>query len=154
HLLNAKKVTEFNTAVDDLNKALQFQDTAMATLDETTKKYGFTIDELGPAFQRQQLDKQAQGLFEDFKVLTGAGIGVDTVRGKMGDSVDDFVHSALKTGTEMPAAMAPLIQRMKELGTLTDQNGNVITDLDAAGVKFSLTMPEGFGKVVDSVDKL
>lgn len=153
-VLDAKNPKQYQKAIEDLNKAMEFQDSAMATLEETTKRYGFTIEELGPKFAAQQLDKQAQGLYQDFKVLTGAGIDIDTVLGKMGVSINDFVHSALKTGTEIPAALAPVLQRMVELGQLTDENGNIITDLDKAGIHFSETMTQGFDKIVDAVAKL
>jgi hypothetical protein len=154
HLLDAKTPEAYKAAIDELNVSLQFQDQAMKTLDDTVKKYGFTIEELGPALQRQNLDKQAQDLYQDFKVLTGAGIATDTVLGRMGDSINTFVHDALRTGTEIPAAMAPMLQRMVEMGTLTDENGNSITDLSAAGVTFSETMTQGFQKIVDAVQKL
>lgn len=153
-VLNAKTPEAYKKAIDELNAALQFQDDAMAKLDETVKKYGFSLEELGPALQRQNIDKQAQELYQDFKVLTSAGIDTDVVLGRMGDSINDFVHAALKTGTEIPAAMAPMLQRMVELGQLTDENGNVITDLEASGVHFSETMTQGFQKIVDAVTKL
>lgn len=154
HLLDAKTPEAYKRAIDELNAALQFQDDAMKTLEDTAQKYGFTIEELGPAFSRQQLEKKAGELYQDFMVLKAGGLDVDTILGRMGSSINDFVHSALKTGTEIPAAMAPMLQRMVELGQLTDENGNIITDLDAAGVHFSMTMTEGFEKVVSAVQKL
>ncbi len=153
-LLDAKNPEAYKKAIDDLNAALQFQDNAMAKLDETVKKYGFSLSELGPALQRQNLDRMAGDLFQDFKVLTGAGINVDTVLGKMGDSINSFIHDALRTGTEIPAALSPVLQRMVELGQLTDENGNIITDLEASGVHFAETMTQGFQKIVDAVTKL
>jgi hypothetical protein len=153
-VLDAKTPEQYKKAIEDLTAAFEFQDNAMRTLDATVKKYGFTIEELGPALQRQNLDKQAQELFQDFKVLTAAGIGIDTVLARMGDSINAFVADALKTGTEIPAAMAPMLQRMVEMGTLVDANGNVITDLEAAGVKFALTMSEGFQALIGEVQKL
>lgn len=154
HLLDAKTPEKYKAAIDELNAAMQFQDQAMQTLEQTAQKYGFTLEQLGPAFSRQQLDKKAGELYQDFMVLKAGGLDVDTILGKMGSSINDFVASALRTGTEVPAAMAPMLQRMVELGQLTDANGNVITDLDAAGVHFSMTMSEGFEKVVASVTKL
>lgn len=153
-ILDAKTPEQYQRAIENLNQALKFQDDAMRTLDETAQKYGFTIAELRPAFSRQQLEKQAGDLYQDFKVLQTGGLQVDTILGRMGASINDFVHSALATGTEVPAAMAPMIQRMVELGQLTDESGATITDLDAAGVHFAMTMSEGFEKVVASVTKL
>jgi len=153
-VLDAKNPEQYKLAIDELNAAFEFQDAAMRTLDEAVKRYGFSLEELGPALARQSLDKIAQGLFQDFKVLTGAGIDVDTVIGKMGASINQFVADALRTGTEIPAAMAPMLQRMVEMGMLTDATGAVITDLGASGVTFSETMTQGFAKVVDAVKRL
>lgn len=153
-VLDARTPEQYTAAINRLNDALQFQKDAMATLDETTKRYGFTLDELGPALQRQELDKQAQQLFKDFSVLTAAGLDVDVVLSRMGDSVNTFVQDALRTGTEIPAAMEPMLQRMVEMGTLTDASGTVITDLGGAGVRFAMTMSDGFRAIVDEVKKL
>lgn len=153
-VLDARTPEAYKKAIDDLNAAFEFQDNAMKTLDETVKRYGFTLDELGPAMQRQALDTQAQGLYQDFKVLTSAGLEIDTVLGRMGTSINEFVASSLRTGTEIPSAMAPMLQRMVEMGTLTDANGNIITDLEQSGVRFSMTMSEGFTKMIQSVDQL
>ena len=153
-VLDARTPEAYKKAIDDLNAAFDFQDNAMKTLDETVKRYGFTIDELGPAMQRQALDKQAQQLYQDFKVLTSAGLSVDTVLGKMGGSIQDFVTQSLRTGTEIPIAMKPMLQAMVESGSLLDANGNAITNLEDSGVSFAMTMSEGFQSLLKSVDKL
>jgi hypothetical protein len=153
-LWNTKDPEAYKKAIEDIQGALAFQDQAAKTLDETVKKYGFTLSELGPALQRGQLDKQAQTLYQDFKVLTAGGIDVDTVIGKMKQSVQAFVTDARKTGTEVPAAMKPMLERMVEMGQLTDENGNAFSSLEDSGLSFSETMSQGFSRVVESVDKL
>lgn len=153
-LLNARTVEQYQRAIQNLNDAFEFQANAMKTLDDTTKKYGFTLEELGPALQRSTLDKQAQELFKDFQVLTSAGIDVQFVIGRMGDSIQAFVNDALKTGTEIPSAMRPMLESMVSMGKLTDENGNVITDLEGSGIRFAETMTEGFTRIVDEVKKL
>jgi hypothetical protein len=153
-LLDTKKVEDFDREMQELVDAIAFQEDAMRTLDETVEKYGFTLEELGPALQRQNLDKKAQELYQDFNVLISAGIGLDTVLGRMGDSINEFIHDALRTGTEVPAAMRPMLERMIELGQLTDENGNLITDLEQSGITFAETMTQGFKKIVDAVEKL
>lgn len=153
-MLNAKTPEAYKKAIDDLNAAFKFQDDAMKTLDETVKKYGFSLEELGPAFARQELDKKAQELFQDFTVLAAAGVPVENILGKMGDSVERFIQQALRTGTEVPEQMRPMLDKMIELGQLTDANGNVITDLKDSGIVFSESMTTGFAKVVSAVEKL
>lgn len=153
-LLSTNKIKDFEREMQAMTRAIEFQDQAMATLEQTAEKYGLTIDELGPAWARQELDKKAQELFKDFQVLTSAGVDVDTVILRMGDSINAFVQQALATGTEIPAAMAPMLQRMVEMGLLTDKNGTVITDLETAGVKFAMTMSEGFQALISEVKQL
>lgn len=151
-LLAAKNQEQYNAAIQRIDELLSFQDQAFATLDETVKRYGFTLEELGPALQRQNLDKQAAQLYQDFNVLVAAGIDVNTVIRRMGDSIAAFYRDAVKTGQEVPRQMEPILQRMIELGQLTDENGNKITDLK--DIKFADTMSEGFAKVVLSVERL
>jgi len=153
-MLNAKTPEAYTKAINDLNAALTFQDDAMKTLDDTVKKYGFTITQLGPAFARQQLDQRAQQLYQDFKVLTAAGLNVDTVLGKMGDSINQFVLDARATGAEVPAAMKPMIEHMITMGTLLDENGNAFTDLASTGLTFTETMTQGFNRLIDTVNRL
>jgi hypothetical protein len=43
---------------------------------------------------------------------------------------------------------------MIELGTLTDANGNKITDLEGSGITFAQTMTEGFQSVVGAIKEL
>jgi hypothetical protein len=154
HVLNARTVKEYEAAVRDLNDAIAFQDQAMATLRETAEKYGFTLQELGPKFAAAELDEKAQELFKDFKVLTAAGIDVDTVIGKMSGSINDFVQNAVSMGIAVPSAMKPMIEKMIQLGLLTDKNGKIIGSLEESGVDFAMSMSEGFAALIDEVKKL
>lgn len=153
-LLDARKVEDFQREMRALTDAIAFQDEAMRFLDETTKKYGFSIEELGPAFRRQELDKQAQLLFKEFEALTGAQIDSAAIFERMSENVSAFVQQALRTGTEIPAAMRPMLEQFAASGRLLDENGNAITDLEAAGVQWALTMSEGFRDLIAEVKKL
>lgn len=153
-VLNAKKPEAYQAAILNLNNALAFQDEAMQTLEETAKKYGFALEELGPKFGAQQLDKKAQELFRDFQVLSGAGIDLGLTVTRMSEATNDYVHEALKMGLEIPSAMRPMLQKMAEMGLLTDDAGNVITDLEQSGIKFAETMTQGFDRVVKEVQRL
>jgi hypothetical protein len=144
-------------ATDAANKVKQAfleQQQDAVDLDAAVKKYKFTIEELGPAMQKQQLTQQAVGLENDFRVLVGSGVDVKTVIDHMGTSINDFLHNAQKTGSEVPSEMKPILEKMVEMGTLTDENGNKITDLGTSGITFSETMTQGFGKIVDKLSEL
>lgn len=153
-LLNAKNAEDYKKAIDALNEAFQFQNDAMQTLDATIQKYGFSIEELGPAMQRQNLDKKAAELLQDYTVLTAAGIDHLAIVNRMSDAVNTFVQQSVAMGIEVPAAMRPMLQSFVDQGKLLDANGNVITNLEDSGVHFAETMTEGFAKVVTAIEKL
>ena len=151
-LFNARKPKDFERAVRELQTALEFQDQAMQTLEETVRKYGFSIEQLGPAMRRQELEKQAQELFRDFTILHQAGVDNLAVIERMGPAVNEFVNQSLAMGAEIPAAMRPMLQHFIALGGLVDANGDAITDISQ--IPFAETMSEGFTRVVDEVRKL
>ncbi len=151
-VLNAKTPEQYTRAIEDLQAAFAFQDQAMKTLDETVQKYGFSIEQLGPALQRQELGKQAQELFQDWSVLHTAGVDQVAITQAMSDKVSQYVQDAVRMGLEIPAAMKPMLQNFADMGDLIDENGNKITDL--ASLTFAETMSEGFDRVVDSVNEL
>ncbi len=104
--------------------------------------------------QRQKLTEQAVTLMNDFRLLAGSGIDVSLVLEKMSGSINDFIHLAQKTGTEVPAAMQPMLEQMIKNHELLDANGVAYDSLDAAGLTFSETMTQGFDRVVNALNKL
>lgn len=140
--------------MDEVQAALDVQKQAMAALDEAIKRYGFSIEELGPAMERQRLTEQAQQLYQDFTLLTAAGVDTGVVISHMSDAINEFAHFAMRTGAEVPAAMQPMLDKMISMGLLTDQAGNVITDLKTSGITFAETMTQGFDRVVAAVERL
>jgi len=153
-LFAAKTSDQVTKAIGDIQAALKFQEDAYQLAIDTATKYGFTIEELGPAMARQELDKQAQQLYKDWEVLNSAGLDTVLITEKMSQSVSEYVQHATKMGTEVPDAMRPMLEAMVKSGTLLDANGNAITDLEAAGVSFSLSMSDGFKALIDQVSKL
>ena len=153
-VFDAKTVVQYNAAIAELNGLFQQEQDALALLTETAARYGFTIEELGPAMARQQLDKQAQQLFKDWEVLNAAGIDTVAITSRMAEGVNAYVHDALKMGTEVPEAMRPMLTQMAEMGQLTDANGNKIGSLEDSALTFSMTMSEGFTKLIAEVQKL
>jgi hypothetical protein len=153
-MLNAKTPEAYKKAIDDLNAAFEFQEKAIATLDEAVERWGFTIDELGPKFASLDIEKRAKSLYQDFKVLTAAGVSFDTIIGKMGKSFNDLVADARRTGAQVPAALRPILEQMVKTGELLDENGQAYGNLADAGLEFTETMTEGFNRMIAAVDKL
>src|SRR6185295_483155 len=108
-------------AINKINAAFGDQKQDAADLTAAIQRYGFTIDELGPTMQKQNLDGQAKQLITDWTALERSGMNVVTVDQKMAASVWDYLQMAKKTGTEIPQAMKPVIQSMLDQGVLTDE---------------------------------
>ncbi len=141
-------------AIDELNAVLNEQKQDAADLKAAIAEYGFTIEQLGPAMQKQQLTEQAVTLMNQFRLLAGSGIDVGLVVEKMSGKLNDYLNLSIKTGTEVPESMRPIIQKMIEMGTWTDANGVKITDLSATGLTFSETMTQGFDRIVQKLEEV
>jgi len=145
-----ERINEFEL----LRKAAEFQAQALDEVTAVAEKYGFTLEELGPAMQRQELDKQAQQLFKDWELLNSAGIDTVAITERMAEAVNDYVGDALSMGIEIPSAMRPMLESFVKAGTLLDENGEIITDLEDSGISFAMTMSEGFTRLIDKVSEL
>lgn len=152
HLLNAKNPEMYKAAMDELSAAFQFQTDAMATLDATVQKYGFTISELGPAWAAQKLNDKAAELLQDYQVLTAGGVDHVAIINKMAPSLQEYVNTALLAGSAIPEAMRPILQGMIDAGLLTDAAGEKMTDL--AGLTFTETLDKKFSTLIETINKL
>jgi hypothetical protein len=132
--------------------SLQEETDAREFLQATIEKYGITIEQLGPKWAQQQLIDQAQQLGKEYTALVTSGIDVGTVIEKMGANMSAFVQQAKATGAEVPEAMRPMLQKFVDAGQLVDETGQAITDL--TGINFSMTLSEGFQKVIDKLQLL
>lgn len=139
---------------EEINGVLNDQQRDQQDLQAAIQKYGFTIDELGPTMRKQQLTEQAMGLANEFRLLVGSGINIDTVIKRMGASLNEYLQTAIRTGTEVPKEMEPIVRKMIETGQLTDANGNKIESLEGSGITFAETMTQGFDRVVGALNRL
>jgi hypothetical protein len=127
---------------------------ATKALDEAAKRYNLTIEEMGPAMQRQELDKQAIQLIQDWKLLTASGVDVAVVESKMGANMSDFVKTSLDAGQAIPEAMKPMLEQMADAGDLLDANGNAYTRAEVDGLSYTQTMSEMFSTLIDKIDRM
>lgn len=135
-------------AIDKINGAFNEQKQDAADLQAAIKQYGFSLEELGPAMQKQKLGEQATTIMNQFRLLAGSGIDVALVEERMSGNINAYLADVIKTGQEVPAAMRPMLEQMAKQGELTDANGNKITDLSAAGVNFAETMTSAADRIV------
>ncbi len=123
-------------------------------LQSAMEKYGISWEELGEKAKQSKIDAMAEELILDFDVLMGAGADTTLIIEKMGGAINEFVASALRTGSEVPAAMKPMIDKMIEMGLLVDADGNKIDSLEASGITFAKTMTQGFDAIVEAINRV
>lgn len=157
-IFNAETVEEFQKASQEalafLGDQTALQAEAQDALNDAVERYQFSLEELGPAMQRQELDKQAAQLLKDFNLLTASGIDVNTVIEKMGPNILDFVNTSRAAGQAIPAAMKPMIDQLIQSGQLVDENGRAFASAEEAGITFAETLSEGLTRAVDAIDRL
>lgn len=151
-LWDDKNPARSKAAIDEINKVLAQQQGQTERLQSAMEKYGFTWEDLGEKARAQKLSDMATELLADFAALTKAGLDHTLVTEKMSGAVNDFVASALRTGTEIPASMRPMLERMIEMGLLTDATGAKLNTLE--GLTFAETLTQGFDRVVGKLDEL
>jgi len=153
-LLKAKNTDAFKKAVEELNQGWKDQQASIQLVEETAAKYGITLDELGPIFQKQKLDQQAQELYRDWEILNAAGLDTVTISDKMSGSINDYVRNAQHAGIEIPESMRDIIQKMIENKELVDDNGVAYEDMEEAGITFTMSLTRGFTLLIAEVEKL
>lgn len=151
-IFDAKTVDEFNAAMNEVTGILGNQEAATQALKEATDRYGFSIEELGPAMQRQELEAQAGQLLQDFKLLTASGIDVGTVIKKMGPNLNEFVNQSIAAGQAIPEALRPVIDQLFSAGQLLHEDGTAFTQAEKDGLSFSQTMSEQFTTLIQKID--
>lgn len=145
-------IDRITTAFAEQQRRMDLVAQGQELLTAAAQRYGFTIEELGPAMQRQRLSEMAEQLYADYQILIGSGIEVETVTNRMSEAINEYVGLALRTGSEVPIAMRPMIERMAEMGVLTDENGEALNDLSR--IPWAETMTEGFNRVIAKLDEL
>lgn len=157
-LLRAKKVKDFEAAVESLNGKMgafaNQQEADAARVQAAFQKWGFTFDEIGAKQQQIALNDQARELSEDWRVLKAAGVDVSITNTKMADTVNEYFQTALSAGLEIPSAMRPILESMAAQGLLLDANGTKILDLAESGALFAASMGDVVNKLDQVIDRL
>lgn len=154
HAYRADDAESTATAIDHINERLERQNRALDLVREAAGRYGIELADMGPAMQRLSFDETAQQLYQDYSVISAAAQDGNFAVTHMAGALNDYFHGVLNAGVEVPEAMRPILQRMVDLGILTDINGTKVEHLEDTGVTFSQTMTEGFQTVVDAMHTL
>jgi hypothetical protein len=140
------------TAAEAFKAYASQTDVDFKKMEETAKKYGIALDDLGKPYWAAKLHDSAQTLIDDFDVLTKNGTNVDVVLHGMSGSISKLVQDSLKFGIAIPENMRPWIEQLQKTHQLIDENGNEITDL--SGLQFAPPIVSGFDKIVNKLQEL
>lgn len=151
-ILDAKTPQAYTKALDELNAALKFQDDAMKLLDDTAKKYGLTLSEMGPRYRQGKLDEEFRILYQDQEILKAGGVDYDLILRKQVDTYKSLIQIAIETGATIPLAMKPAIERMIALGLNVDDTGKELFNLSQ--LTFAETLDKKFQTLIDVVLRL
>lgn len=121
-------------------------------LQAAMDRYGISWEQLGEKAKQSQINQMAEQFITDFQVLTQAGADVNFIIEKMSGSVNEFIQTALRTGTEVPIAMKPMLDKMLEMGLLTDASGAKLESL--GGITFSESLTQGIDRIVTAIQHL
>jgi TP901 family phage tail tape measure protein len=151
---DAKTVEEYQAAVDEVKGKMDLWQQASDALNEAMDRYGISIEELGPKFAQQKLNEQAATLIQDWQLLAGVGVDINTLIDKMGPSMNDFVNTAIAAGATIPEALRPSLDAMFKAGKLLHEDGRAFTEAEYQALSFGKTQEEMFDSLIEKITSL
>ena len=125
---------------------------ASKNLLEVIGRYKLDVDALGSSIKKIQLNWEAEGIISDWDMMARAGSEMGIVAGGMADQVNLLVQGYVKAGIAIPGNMKPILQKMLELGLLTDAAGKKLNSLDDLG--FGADVKTEADKIKDAILEL
>jgi hypothetical protein len=154
HAFNPKNAKEYKAAIDEVKKAVDTNAEAHEKLADAAQRYGFTVEELGPAMARQQLDEQMAQIYQDWELLKAAGVDHEAMLERIGPKVGELVNQYVAAGVEIPIAMKPVIDDLYTHGKLVHENGEAYTEAEYNGLSYAQTMSQMFQDLIKHVEDL
>jgi TP901 family phage tail tape measure protein len=121
-------------------------------MQTAAEKYGISLEELGPKFDRKRLEDAADAIVADWEILNQEGVNTSAVLEGMSKSVQDLIDDAHNAGVDIPHNMQPIIEQMIDQGLLTDENGKKLTDMGE--LEFAEPLEAKFSALIDKIDDL
>ncbi len=150
-LLAAKDQKGLEKAIDDLN-------TAFAQLDAAVSKYGLTWRDMAGDKVAEGFEGEAKTLLDEYDRLITAGYDPAKVTKGMADAFNALIQDAVDTGQLLPASMQPMIDKLVEMGLVTDETRRKLLGLTEDQVNASsaaiAAMQEQFDALGQEYDSL
>lgn len=153
-MFKAKSAAQLQQAIARIQEQLDSWGEAQDRLREAMEKYGISVEQMGPAFAQQELDKKVAELVEAFALLTTAGADASMVAQRMGGDVLALVRQYQAAGLAIPEALRPVLEAMLANGQLVDENGEAYASLEDAGIKFAESMTAAMDRLMEQVQRL
>jgi hypothetical protein len=152
--LHPNSAVWLRSQIDDITKAIDTTTEAHQKLTDAAARYGFTLEELGPVMAKQQLDEQMGQIYQDWQLLTAAGVDHEAMLTRVGPEVGKLADQYVQAGVEIPAAMKPVIDDLYQHGKLIHENGEAYTEAEYNGLTYAQTMSQMFMDLIKHVDDL
>jgi hypothetical protein len=153
-LFRARTAEGVKKAIQEINDALDTQKEAQEALKDAAERYGFTIEELGPKFAKNQLDEQMGQILKDWKLLEAAGVDHEAMLARIGPAVGGVVDQYVRAGVEIPSAMKDIIDDLYTHHRLLHENGEEYSEAEYKALQYGHTTGEMFDTLIAKIDRL
>lgn len=109
-------------AIDAITKALDEQEEAIRRQEAAISRYNILWYELGETARNAKLNDLIEDLVQEQEDLVAAGVPVETALRRQAGAYNNLIAEALRGGVEIPASLLPTIQRLAEMGEITEAN--------------------------------
>lgn len=151
NLLRAKRVEDFNRAVQELNLGIQNHQANLELARQAAEEFGIPLERMGQGFKQMESDAAAGSLLEKINALLDAGTDLSTIVEFAGDDVGKFIHRAIEMGTTVPREFERIAAQMIEQGTLLDANGEAFTELGQ--IPFAQDLNAQFSELMETLNR-
>jgi hypothetical protein len=149
----AKQVIDAVTsAIERQEAALKKTPRSFADASAAAEALGLDINKIGDGINDLRVHDSAEAIAAQWQVLKDAGADMDQVAEGAAGKFQVLVDEALKWGHELPESMREPLQRMADMGKLTDASGDKLEDL--SGIKFAEPLEKSVDRVIDKIDQL
>jgi DNA-binding CsgD family transcriptional regulator len=121
-------------------------------LEDAAGTLGIKVSDLGTRYDQLKFDEATDRYMKAFNTLARGGMDVSEAISKMSDETIEAINQGHRLGREFPESMRPILEAMREQGKLTDANGEKLEDL--SGIKFSESLTDKMGDVIDKIKEL
>ncbi len=127
-------------------------DVSWEAMEEAAARYNIELDKLGVKYHQLKSNDTFDQMFADWTMFSDMNADMDEIVAKMSDKVNEALARAKKFGLQVPEYMRPVLEAMLKAGKLTDEFGNVLTDLE--GINFSATIESSMERIAGILEKI